>query len=70
MDLKIFLQENKYIDFSSPIIQSKSHELFRNINSNTEKAKIAFEYVRDEIPVSNASMQMKSSNPLSYGCMD
>ncbi|MHC1685171.1 MAG: transglutaminase family protein [Clostridiaceae bacterium] len=50
MDLGVFLQENKYIDFSSQIIQNKAHELFENINSDIEKAKIAFEYVRDEIP--------------------
>ncbi|AGK99618.1 transglutaminase domain-containing protein [Clostridium pasteurianum] len=70
MDLKIFLQENKYIDFSSQIIQSKSHELFRNINSNTEKAKIAFEYVRDEIPhsfdIQARIITAKASDVLKY----
>ena len=63
MDLRIFLQENKYIDFSSQIIQSKAHELFKNINSNTEKAKIAFEYVRDEIPHSFEIQLLADSEP-------
>lgn len=70
MDLKIFLQEDKYIDFSSPIIQIKSDELFRNINSNIEKAKIAFEYVRDEIPhsfdVQAKIITAKASDVLKY----
>lgn len=70
MDLKIFLQENKYIDFSSPIIQIKSDELFRNINSNIDKATIAFEYVRDEIPhsfdVQAKIITAKASDVLKY----
>ena len=50
MDLTIFLAENKYVDFSSPIIREKEDELFRGINNDVQKAKIAYEYVRDEIP--------------------
>ena len=49
MDLSIFLAESEYVDFSSPIISNKADELFCNINNDVEKAKIAYEYVRDEI---------------------
>lgn len=70
MDLNIFLQENKYIDFSSQIIQRKSHELFRDLTSNVEKAKIAFEYVRDQIPhsfdIKAAIITSKASDVLKY----
>ena len=50
MDNKIFLVENKYIDFSSTIIQDKAKKLFCGIYNAVEKTKIAYEYVRDEIP--------------------
>lgn len=50
MDLTIFLSENKYVDFSSSIIREKADELFCGISSDTEKAKNAYEYVRDEVP--------------------
>lgn len=50
MNLSIFLQENNYIDFSSPLIIEKAKQLFHCINSDVEKAKIAYEFVRDEIP--------------------
>jgi len=48
--MQIFLEENKYIDFSEAIIIKKAKELFEGINSNIEKARIAFEFVRDSIP--------------------
>lgn len=50
MDLSIFLAEDKYIDFSSLLIREKADELFSHTNTNIEKAKIAYKYVRDEIP--------------------
>ena len=50
MDLTIFLAENKYIDFLSPIIKEKANDLFYAKNTDVEKAIIAYEYVRDEIP--------------------
>ncbi|MCL1843016.1 MAG: transglutaminase family protein, partial [Defluviitaleaceae bacterium] len=49
MDLKIFLAESKYIDFSSPNIQKKAAEIFQQTSTNTEYAKAAYEYVRDKI---------------------
>lgn len=50
MDLTIFLAENKYIDFSSLLVKEKAKELFCHTETNAEKAKIAYEYVRDDIP--------------------
>ena len=41
--------EDKYIDFSNETIKSKAEELFEESMTDTEKAKIAFEFVRDEI---------------------
>jgi len=50
VEFSIFLTESQYVDFLSPIIQEKANELFNGINNDVEKAKIAYEYVRDEIP--------------------
>lgn len=46
----MFLQENEYIDYSSPLIIEKTKQLFKQINTDVEKARVAYEYVRDEIP--------------------
>lgn len=45
-----FLRETSYIDFSSPCIVSLCSELFKKGMSITQKAQIAYEFVRDEIP--------------------
>ena len=51
-DLSIFLAEDEYVDYSSSAIQKKVAELFSGIGieKNAEKARLAFLYVRDEIP--------------------
>ena len=49
MDIKKFLEEGPYIDYSSPLIQDKAKTLFYGINDELIKAKTAYEYVRDEI---------------------
>ena len=65
-----FLEEHRYIDFSSPAIQEKAGELFRGINNDIKKAEIAYKYVRDEIPHSfdiNAKIiTAKASDVLKY----
>jgi len=70
MDFLIFLVKNKYVDFSSPIIKKKADELFHSVNNDIRKAKIAYEYVRDEIPHSfdiNAKIiTAKASDVLKY----
>ena len=70
MDNEIFLEETHYIDFSSPIIQDKMKRLFYGIDDNIEKAKIAYEYVRDEIPhtfdIQSEAITAKASDVLIY----
>ncbi len=65
-----FLQVTEYIDYNSEIIQQKALELFTENMSNTEKARIAYEFVRDEIPHSfdcNAKIiTAKASDVLKY----
>lgn len=48
--MKKFLQETKYIDFNSDIIQKKIAYLFSPDMDKTEKIKTAYKFVRDEIP--------------------
>ena len=50
MNLSVFLQESKYVNFSSSLIIRKSEQLFNHKNTDVEKAKIAYEFVRDKIP--------------------
>ena len=45
-----FLTASRYIDFDVDNIQAKTNELFSDSMSNIDKARIAFEFVRDEIP--------------------
>lgn len=49
-DLSPFLEENEYMDFTSDIIAKRAATLFQNCTNDIEKAKTAFEFVRDEIP--------------------
>ncbi len=50
MPLNNFLQESRYVDFSAPIIAEKARILFSDISDAIEKARVAYEFVRDEIP--------------------
>ncbi len=65
-----FLKEHKYIDFSDPIIKQKANELFNMVDSDTNKARIAFEFVRDEIPhsfdIDAKVITAKASDVLKY----
>ena len=45
-----FLAASRYIDFDADNIQAKIYELFSDSMSSIDKARIAFEFVRDEIP--------------------
>ena len=45
-----FLRETPHIDFSAQIIQAKAAELFAGVADDMQKARIAYEFVRDEIP--------------------
>lgn len=45
-----FLENNEYIDFHSDLIISTAKHLFNDSMTNVQKAQIAYEFVRDEIP--------------------
>ncbi|WP_245611536.1 transglutaminase-like domain-containing protein [Methanolacinia paynteri] len=66
-----FLEEHPYVDFSSPNIRLKAEELFSGANSPVEKAKIAYEFVRDEIPhsfdINTPVITAKASDVLAAG---
>ncbi|MGE7694593.1 transglutaminase-like domain-containing protein [Lysinibacillus sp. NPDC094177] len=47
--LEDYLLELDVVDYSNPIIKEKIEELFISTQTDIEKAKIAFEFVRDEI---------------------
>lgn len=68
--IESFLAENNYIDFHSPIIQKKINTLFKKCISEEGKIKLAFEFVRDQIPHSfdcNATtINAKASDVLKY----
>lgn len=48
--IKPFLEENEYVDYCDKIIQDKSNQLFSIDMNDIQKAKIAYEFVRDDIP--------------------
>ncbi len=47
--LQDYLHELDVVNYSDPLIQQKATELFHSSKSDIEKARIAFEFVRDEI---------------------
>ncbi|SHM44263.1 transglutaminase-like domain-containing protein [Gracilibacillus kekensis] len=47
--LKDYLNELEEVNYSDPLIQQKATELFDSQQTELEKAKVAFEFVRDEI---------------------
>ncbi|BDG35490.1 transglutaminase family protein [Saccharococcus caldoxylosilyticus] len=65
-----YLEELDVIDFSHPFIQKKINELFHEGQSEIEKAKIAFEFVRDEIShswdIQSSRVTCKASEALYY----
>lgn len=44
-----YLVESELVNFSHPIIQEKVMKLFHSAQTDVEKARIAFEFVRDDI---------------------
>ena len=68
--MDLFLQEHKYIDFSSPVIQARTAELFVGLRDDTQKAKTAYKFVRDEIPhsfdINSDVITAKASDVLNY----
>jgi len=70
LDLSIFLAADVYVDFTSPIIKKKADELFLALSTDIEMAKIAYEYVRDEIShsfdIGAKIITAKASDVLAY----
>lgn len=70
MIMNKFLQEHKYVDFSDLIIQEKIKELFNDVRDDIQKAKIAYEFVRDEIPhtfdIRSDTITAKASDVLKF----
>lgn len=68
--MNIFLEENEYVDYSNSNIINLANKLFKEYNDDVEKTKIAYEYVRDEVPHSfdiNAKViTAKASDVLKY----
>ena len=69
-DLEKFLQIDKYVDYDSALIRDKAAELFSPVMSAVEKGRIAYEFVRDEIPHSfdcaAEAVTAKASDVLRY----
>ena len=47
--LQDYLKPDKYIDFDNEHIQQKADALFADISDETEKVRVAYEFVHDEI---------------------
>lgn len=45
----LFTEETNYVDYSHPAIQTLARELFTDTMSETQKAKAAYDFVRDRI---------------------
>src|SRR5690625_1779333 len=65
-----YLLELDEVDYSNPIIQTKANELFHPSQTEIEKAKISFEFVRDEIShswdIQGNNVTCNASEVLSY----
>ncbi len=70
-DLNEYLTELDAVDFSNSVIQAKVYELFNSSQTDIEKAKVAFEFVRDEIhhswDIQSTQVTCNASEVLSKG---
>lgn len=70
-DLNEYLTELNVVNYSNSVIQEKVSELFNSSQTDIEKAKIAFEFVRDEIhhswDIQGTQVTCKASEVLSKG---
>jgi transglutaminase-like putative cysteine protease len=69
-NLKDYLEELDVVDYSHPLIREKVNELFHDEQSDIEKAKVAFEFVRDNIShswdIQSTRVTCKASEVLKY----
>ena len=65
-----FLIEDEYVNFTAPNIQTKAAELFADVTDDIQKARAAFEFVRDKIPhsfdIDAKIITAKASDVLEY----
>ena len=50
LDKQAYLDSTEFMDWKTPIIQKKAEELFKDCRNDREKIKVAFDFVRDQIP--------------------
>lgn len=66
-----YLKASEYVDYNDSAIQTLAEELFTNEMSDEEKARVAFEFVRDEIPhvfdIKGTKIVAKASDVLKCG---
>ncbi|WP_035510653.1 transglutaminase-like domain-containing protein [Halobacillus karajensis] len=48
-DLQDYLKESKVVNYSHPLIKEVAKKLFNNEQTDIEKVKVAFQFVRDEV---------------------
>lgn len=69
-DLKDYLKELEVVNYSHPVIKEMVDELFHDEQSEIEKAKTAFEFVRDKIShswdIQSANVTCKASEVIKY----
>lgn len=70
LSLDDYLMELDEVNYSHPLVQQKAKELFHLSKSDIEKAKIAFEFVRDQIShswdIQSSRVTCKASDVLYY----
>ncbi|RSL29923.1 transglutaminase family protein [Salibacterium salarium] len=68
--LENYLHELNEVNYSNPTIRAKIEELFNSSQTEIEKAKVAFEFVRDEIShawdIQGKRVTCKASEVLAY----
>lgn len=47
--MKQFLKDSEYVDFNNESIQAVSQKIFKEVEDDITKVKVAFKFVRDEI---------------------
>jgi transglutaminase-like putative cysteine protease len=66
--LHSFLRDTEYVDFSAPIVLEKARALFDRDFDDIQKARVAYEFVRDNIPhsfdINAAVITIKASEVL------
>jgi len=69
-DLKDYLKESSVVNFSNPLIKEAITDLFNDRQSEIDKAKTAFEFVRDKIShswdIQSSKITCKASEVLQH----